>query len=51
MNYGTLGGVYYEFAKVLRELGYHVKGTVQVLKKVTKDYPDEEYEVFLLKAA
>lgn len=51
MNYSTLDGLPYEFAKTLRELGYRMKGTVQVLKKVTEDYPDEEYEAILMKAA
>lgn len=50
MNYGTLNGIPYEFAKVLREFGYRMKDLVQVLKKVTKDYPDEEYDAFLIRA-
>ncbi len=50
MNYGTLNGMPYEFAKVLREFGYRMKDTVQVLKKVTADYPDEEYDAFLIRA-
>ena len=51
MNYGTLNGMPWEFMKALRELGYHLKGTVQVLKKVTEEYPEETYEAFLMKAA
>ncbi len=51
MNYGTLNGIPYEFAKVLREFGYRMKDTVQVLKKVTAVYPNEEYDaLFLIRA-
>lgn len=50
MNYGTLEGLSYEFTKVLSEFGYRMKDTVQVLKKVTADYPNEEYDAFLIRA-
>ncbi len=51
INYETLNGIPYEFVKVLKAFGYRMKDTLQVLKKVTADYPDEEYEAFLMKAA
>lgn len=51
LNYGTLDGLPYEFMKTLRDFGYRMKGTVQVLKKVTEEYPEETYEAFLMKAA
>ena len=50
MSYGILNGPPWEFMKALRELGYRMKGSAQLLKKVMEDYPEETYKAFLMRS-
>lgn len=51
MNYGTIDGIRWELIKIIREYGYDLGPKVQVMKKVTEDYPDELYDASLMEAA